>query len=301
MSDTSVVPKKAKKAVRFITRDDHRLYIHPQTGAFIPGVTSTLNNLPKPFLKPWGQKLVAEEAVKKVDQLNRIVSVDPETAVQWLKQAPDRFTKHAQVVGKVSHAYFEDLYLGNTVSTKGQDPDVIAIVDHFKDFLDTIQPEPILLEEGVYDEELDYAGTFDAILRFNRPDLYFTDSFGNERPLTGIAWADNKTTRSGVHPEVGLQLAAYRYAKYLIREDGSLAKNNPGDFAVVVHVRPEGWELVPVEAGPEEFEVFKTLRKVTDYTMHHEKNIIHPVLAGNRPRRKKRAGSAEKTVAEVTK
>lgn len=294
-------PKKAKKAIRFITRDDHRLYIHPTTGEFIPGVTSILNNLPKPFLKPWGQKLVAEEAVKKFDQLARIKEADPDTAVQWLKQAPDRFTRHSQIVGKVSHAYFEDLYLGNTVTTKGQDPDVIAIVDHFKDFLDTIQPEPILLEEGIWDEDLDYAGTFDAVLRFNNPDILMTDSFGNEQPLVGIGWVDNKTTRSGVHPEVGLQLSAYRHAKYVLRENGETAKNNPGDFALVVHVRPEGWELVPVEAGLEEFEVFKTLRKITDYTRVHEKNIIHPTVAGNRPRRKKRANSAEKLPAEVTK
>ncbi|UGL61839.1 Cas4 family exonuclease [Microbacterium phage Franklin22] len=284
------VPTK-RKAVRFITRDDHRLYIHPVTGEFIPGVTSTIDNLPKPFLKAWGQKLVAQEAIAKFDQFERLKDANPEAAEEWLKKAPNRFTAHAAKIGKISHGYFEELALGNEVSTADEEDDVKVMVDHFKHYLDTMQPTFLLLEEGVYDEDLDYAGTFDAIARYNNPDMVIRDSFGNESPLVGVAWQDNKTTRSGVHPEVGLQLAAYRYAKYMIREDGSLINNKPGDFALVLHVRPEGWELVPVEAGPEELAVFTHLRAITDYTRTHSKKIIHAPVAGNRIRR--RRGSKE--------
>lgn len=293
--------RTAQKAVRFITRDDHRLYIHPQTGEFIPGVTTTINNLPKPFLKAWGQKLVAQEAINKYEQLGRLKDADTEAAENWLKKAPDRFTAHAAKVGKISHAYMEDLLLGNTVDTSKEHADVIAIVDHYKNYLDVMQPEPILVEEGIWSEAHDYAGTFDAVVRYNQPDMYVRNSVGEERPLVGITWLDNKTTRSGVHPEVGLQLAAYRYAEYVLRPDGTVAKNNPGDFALVLHVRPEGWELVPVEAGPEELDVFLTLRKITNYTRIHEKRIIHAPIAGNRLRRKRRVSSAEKLPAEVTK
>jgi hypothetical protein len=292
-------PKKPK--IRFITRDDHRLYIHPQTGEFIPGVTSIINNLPKPFLKPWGQKLVAEEAVNKFDQLSRVREADPQVAIDWLKKAPDRFTGQASRYGKIAHSYFEELALGAVVDASSEPEDVRLMVDQYKDFLDTIQPEPILLEEGVWHPELNYAGTFDAIYRFNNPDLIMTDSFGNEMPLVGIGWCDNKTTRSGLHAEVGLQLAAYRHAPYVLAADGTALKNNPGDFALGIHVRPEGWELIPVEAGLEEFEVFKTLIDVDHYLKFHEKNIMHGVLAGNRVRRKRRVASAEKIVAEVTK
>ena len=78
----------------------------------------------------------------------------------------------------------------------------------------------------------------------------------------------------------------------VIREDGTLIKNKPGDFALVLHVRPEGWELVPVEAGPEELDVFIHLRAITDYTRTHSKKIIHAPVAGNRIR-KRRANSKE--------
>ncbi len=290
---TAAVPSRKKPAVRFITRDDHRLYIHPVTGDFIPGVTSTIDNLPKPFLKAWGQKLVAQEAVAKYEALGNLRAAGDDIAVDWLKKAPNRFTAHAAKVGKISHGYFEELGLGNPVDTSKEEDDVKVMVDHFKHYLDTMQPKFLLLEEGVYSDVHDYAGTFDAVAEYNNPDLIIHDSFGNEMPLVGVAWQDNKTTRSGVHPEVGLQLAAYRHAPWIIREDGSLAKNRPGDFALVLHVRPEGWELVPVEAGQEELDVFLHLRAITDYTRDHQQKIIHAPVAGNRVRRARRAASAE--------
>lgn len=290
-------PRRARKAVRFITRDDHRLYIHPVTGEYIPGVTSTIDNLPKPYLRAWSQKLVAEEAVNKFDQLERLRGANEDAAVKWLKEAPNRVTRKSAREGKIAHGYMEDQALGLEVDTSKEDPAVVAMVAHHKHFMDTLHPEAILLEEGIWSERHDYAGTFDAVMRFDCPDIMVRDSEGNERPLVGIVWLDNKTTRSGVHPEVGLQLAAYRFAEYLLREDGTVVKNNPGDFAMVLHVRPEGWELVPVEAGPEELKVFLHLRAITDYTRTHSNKIIHAPVAGNRIARKRRSASAETMLA----
>lgn len=285
-------PRTRPKAVRFVTRDDHRLYVHPITGEFIPGVTSTIDNLPKPFLKAWGQKLVAQDAVAKYEQVGRLKDADPDAAVDWLKKAPNRFTAHAAKIGKIAHQVFEEQALGNSINYDGLDPEVRIFAEHFDDYLQTMQPEFLLLEEGVYDETHDYAGTFDAVAKYNRPDLEF-EVCGEMRALVGVAWQDNKTTRSGVHPEVGLQLAAYRHAEFIIREDGTLVKNRPGDFALVLHVRPEGWELIPVEAGKEELDVFLHLRAITDYLRGHQSKIIGPRLGGNRLRRAKRTTSKE--------
>lgn len=279
------------KAIKFITRDDHRLYIHPQTNEFIPGVTSILNNLPKPFLKPWGQKLVAQDAVAKYEAVGRLAAVDPEAAIDWLKKAPDRFTAHSAKVGKIAHGYFEELALGNTISEK-IDPELQIFVDHFKHYLDTMQPEFLLLEEGIWSERWGYAGTFDAVARYDRPDITFLDG-GEEKELVGVAWQDNKTTRSGVHAEVGLQLAAYRHAEFILRPDGTCVRNRPGDFALVLHVRPEGWELIPVNANQPELDVFHKLIEIGDYLKFHERTIIQPRIEGNRLRRPRRASSKE--------
>lgn len=290
---TPVLPtsKPRAKTIKFITRDDHRLYIHPQTNEFIPGVTSTIGNLPKPFLKTWGQKLVAIDAVEKREQVARLAAVDPDAAIDWLKKAPDRFTAHSAKIGKIAHGLFEELSLGNDIGKV--DAELQPFVDHFKDYLDTLQPEFLLLEEGIWDEEHGYAGTFDAVVRYNCPEITWLDGDDVEHELVGVAWQDSKTTRSGVHPEVGLQLAAYRHARYILREDGTTLKNKPGDFATVLHVRPEGWELIPVLAGKAELEVFHNLRKTTDYLATHQRRIIGPRLAGNRPRRAVRPKSKE--------
>lgn len=276
-----------KKSIRYITRDNHRLYIHPQSGEFIPGVTGVIDNLPKPYLKAWGQKLVAQEAVAKYEQVGSLAAVDPDAAIEWLKKAPNRLTAASAKLGQEAHAYFEELALGNTIGAV--DAELQPYVDHFKHYLDTMQPEFLLLEEGVWSEKHDYAGTFDAVIRYNRPDLAIKLADETEIPLVGVAWQDNKTTRSGIHPEVGLQLSAYRHAEYILRPDGSCAANRPGDFALVLHVRPEGWELVPVQAGQDELDVFLHLRAVSDYVRIHSQKIIGTRLHGNRPRRAKRA------------
>lgn len=287
----TVTPTTPHKKIRFIIRDDHKLYIHPDTGEFIPGVTSIIGNLPKPFLKDWGQKLVAQEAVAKQTQVANLAAVDPDAAVDWLKKAPNRFTAHSAKVGHIAHAYFEDLALGNTVQVK--DAELQIYVDHFKDYLDTMQPEFKLLEEGIWDDDYNYAGTFDAVVQYNKPEYHFTVD-GIEQDLVGIAWQDNKTTRSGVHAEVGLQLAAYRHAKYILRPDGTTVRNRPGDMALVLHVRPEGWELIPVRAGAYELGVFRTLATdITGWVREGNRQVIAPRIAGNRKRRATRATSKE--------
>lgn len=278
------------KAIRYIVRDGHRMYVHPDTGEFIPGVTSTIDNIPKPFLKLWGQKLVAENAVDKLPALTNLAAHDRDGAIEWLKRAPNRFTAKAAKIGHEAHECFEQLSLGNTI---GKVPDYLQpFVDHFKDYLDTMQPEFILMEEGVWDEDHNYAGTFDAVVRYNRPDITFTlDNV--EQELVGIAWQDNKTTRSGVHAEVGLQLSAYRHAQYLLRPDGTCIQNKPGDHAIVLHVRPEGWMLVPIRAGLPELEFFHTLQDVNQWR-NLQKGIVGTPVAGNAPVRSVRKGSYEK-------
>jgi hypothetical protein len=88
---------------------------------------------------------------------------------------------------------------------------------------------------------------------------------------------DWKTTRSGIHAEVGIQLAAYRYSDNIIRQDGTRVPTPEADGGMVVHVRPEGLKLVEVQADEECFEVFKALRQVFDYDKGLSKQIVSDV------------------------
>lgn len=256
--------------VSTIQRSGSRYYIHPEDPALkVPGVTSVLGMLPKGFLRYWAAKVVAETAVEDLQALNLLAARDRDGAVDYLKRAPDRDTRNAADNGTDAHDYFERMALGEEITEtvlirEGKDH-ILPFVAHYQDFLDTVQPEFHFLEETVWSDTHLYAGSFDAFL-----------SIEGEK-----AWADNKTTRSGVHEEVGLQLAAYRYADNIIRKDGSRVPMPKANGGVVIHVRPEGWKVVPVRCGPEEFEVFLHLRQIFDFETLHKKGILgDPIFAG---------------------
>lgn len=243
-------------------RGDSRWYVEPTSGIRHPGVTSILNTIPKPFLKAWAAKMVAQEAVDNFVALEALVKAGAgAAAVDMLKRAPERNTQAAADMGSSAHDYFERIVLGEPL---GDIPEgVLPFVRHFEDFLKVIEPEYVAVEETVWNDEHRYAGSFDA------------------QAIIGgdFIWLDNKTTRSGVHAEVGLQLAAYRNAPDIIKPDGSRVPNTKGDGAMVLHVRPEGWKLVPVRADDEMFEVFIHLRHVFDYTRDMHKSVVGGPIA----------------------
>lgn len=242
--------------VSTIKRGGSRFYVNPDTAEKVPGVTSILGMLPKDFLRYWASKMVAEEAVADLGSVVSIAMRDPQAAIDYLKRAPDRNVGKAADTGTAAHALFEKMASGEPVGRVH--PDLKPFATHFAEFLDVVQPEILFQEETVWSEKHVYAGSFDG--------------FGiieGER-----VWLDWKTTRSGVHEEVGLQLAAYRFADYLIREDGGRVPMPEADGGAVLHVRPEGWSLVPVRCDEATFEVFLHLREVFRYEKEFKSTII---------------------------
>ncbi|GAA2230373.1 PD-(D/E)XK nuclease family protein [Herbiconiux moechotypicola] len=253
--------------VNTIKRGDSRFYVEPETGEKAPGVTSVLGMLPKPFLQRWAAKMVAEEVVADLGTAVNLTIRNPEAAVDHLKNAPYRNTRAAADTGTAAHDLFERLAKGETIGRVSAEME--PYVRHFSEFLDTVQPEYHFMEETVWSDsrgpQLAYAGSFDAFATIN-----------GER-----IWLDNKTTRSGVHEEVGLQLAAYRYADHIIRPDGSRIPMPKADGGAVVHVRPEGWKLVPVKADEESFDVFLLLRQIFNWERDGKSSVVgRPVASG---------------------
>lgn len=244
-------------------RGGSRFYVHPDSGDKVPGVTSVLNMLPKPFLKAWAAKMVATEAVEGFDAWRHMAERDPEGAIDYLKRTPDRTTRKAADTGTAAHGIFEALARDEPIGALT--PDLQPFADHFRDFLDTVQPEFLALEDTVWSEKHGYAGSFDALMKIQGE----------------MVWADNKTTRSGVYPEVALQLAAYSRADYIL--DGDSGEQHLLPYArrgCVVHVRPEGWALYEVPITDEVFEVFLNLRRVFDWDKSSRQIVGKPVLKG---------------------
>jgi hypothetical protein len=245
--------------VNTIMRGGSRFYVSPEDGHKVPGVTSIVGMLPKGFLKFWAAKSVAEAAVDCLPEVVGLaLKAGKASAVDYLKRAPDRDTAQAAENGTAAHDIFETL-------AKGEDPgrvhpDLQPYADHFREFLSVVKPTIVHTEQTVWSQTHDYAGSFDA--------------FGiiDDLPV----WLDWKTTRSGVHEEVAVQLSAYANAEFIIAADGTKTDMPKGDAGAVLHVRPEGWKLVPVNIGPAVFDVFLALRRVFTWDHEGKRSVLGP-------------------------
>lgn len=211
-------------------------------GVEVPGVTTVLKKaLPKPALVGWAAKSVAEYVA---DNLAEVAAM---TGSRWdivneLKGTPYRQRDAAANRGTEVHGLAEELVHGREVEVPEQ---LAGYVDSYVRFLDEWKPKPVLVEAVVGSRKWQYCGKFDLL----------ADLPSGERALI-----DLKTSR-GVYPEVALQLAGYRYAEVYLDENG--AEQPMADLSItstyVVHVKADGYDCRPVEAGPEQYKVFQHL------------------------------------------
>lgn len=241
--------------VNTIKRNGARFYVNPDDARKFPGVTSVVDMLPKPFLTRWAAKSVAEFAVQhRAAYLGLVDAGEPEAAVNLLKDAPWRDTRASARTGDAAHKAFEAMAEGRTaaeaIAESEAEPDEVGpFARHFEEFLQEFSPEFLFMEEAVWSDTHAYAGSFDALMS-----------------VDGIkVWVDWKTTRSGVHAQVALQLAAYSRADFILRGDGSRVPLPKADKAACLLVRPEGWSLTPVRIDDDVFEAFLHLRGVFDW------------------------------------
>jgi hypothetical protein len=112
-----------------------------------------------------------------------------------------------------------------------------------------------------------YAGTLDGIFDF--PSL-------GKRLLVDI-----KTARSGVFPYNALQLAAYRHATHYAGpdDDWELHPMLPVDGCAVIHVRADGYDLVPVETGPNVFRTFQYAQQMYAWENELSKTVVGDAIA----------------------
>lgn len=252
--------------VSTIKRGGSRLYVDPDDGTVkVPGVTSIVGMAPKDFLTFWNAKLVAEKAVDELDLVRTIMERDRQAAVDYLKGAPRRYTAQAADVGSAAHDAFERLARGESVNERHESMDIRPHLRWFREWLDDAQPEFLYMEETVWSDSHLYAGSFDAIARVD----------GH------VDLIDYKTSKS-VYDSVSLQLSAYQYADRIILADGGESIDVPEiDRGMVLHVRPEGWEYVPLDCGEDVYAAFLALRDVWEWENTGKKGVVgRPVMSG---------------------
>lgn len=239
-----------------------RWYINPDTGEQVPGVTSIINMLPKPFLAPWNAKLVAQEAVADLELVRRMAVRDEAGAVDYLKGAPRRYTSKRAAIGTAAHGIFEALALGQPLGPVS--PEIEPFVRQYADFLNVVQPEFLLCEETVWSDTHGYAGSFDAMAKVQGEGCVI----------------DNKTSKDA-HAETALQLSAYAHADFVLGADGSHQPVPEATHGLIVHVRPEKWAVYDVPIGEWVFEHFLSLIDVFKWDVKSRKVLGKPTLQGS--------------------
>lgn len=251
-------------SVPTFSRGGMRYYRNPLTNDVVPGVTSIIGLLPKPWLGPWSAKMVAQAAIDDFGALAGFVgSGDHDKAVKWLKGAPYRKRDGAADAGTDVHAIAEARFRGESVKVH---PDLAGYVRGLDEFIERYDPQPVFVEATVWNGKLGYAGSFDLLA-----------DIGDERVLIDV-----KTTASGVHAEVALQLAAYDRAPIVIDEKGDESAMPDADAYAVLWLRPDEWKLVPVSRDPVFFDTFvHLLEGVHPYEREHKDVAIGRPLDGN--------------------
>ena len=264
--------------VNTITRGGSRWYVDPRTHEKVPGVTSVVGMLPKPFLTFWAAKMTAEAAVDNLSAVQAIAATDRDGAVDFLKGSHRRYTKQRADVGSMAHDVFERIMNGERVGHVH--PDIASHVRHFSEFMTLVNPELVRAEDVAWSTTHNYAGSFDAILRVwldaNRKPT--PDRSGDPH----LIMVDYKTSKS-TYPDVALQLAAYAHADKIIDPDGNEMMMPEFDGAAVLHVTESEWSFKPVDISREVFDYFLTLRKVFDWDREKSKTVLgKPLIRGGR-------------------
>lgn len=204
-------------------------------GEKIIGVTTAIDVLDKPALRNW----YADQAARRaVDEWDRIATMTPSERLDYIKWGPRDKVTAAALRGTEIHA------LGEKVAN-GEDVDVPAEhrgpVEAYARFLDRWDVEMIATETPLCHTEHRYGGTADGWATIGR--------------LGGMPVLLDVKTGRGVYDEVGLQLAAYRYAN-LCQIDGVEQAPPEVERVFVAHVTPDDVRLVPVIANEQVHRLF---------------------------------------------
>lgn len=227
-----------------------RAYRYPPTGELFPSVTNCIDILDKPALPRWAAREVAGHAWDRRETLMTID--DRDEAVDLLKGLPWRRMRKAGDVGSTVHAIAEALAKDEDLPTF--DAELEPYISAFLNFYTEYRPEFLIVEATMFSPDHRYAGTADFLAY-----------------IDGKLYIGDHKTGSGVYQEVALQLAALRYAEWVWDPaSGELSPMPQIDGAIVVHLRPGGHTVYPIDAGYEAFQAFLGLRQAWSWTKDNQ-------------------------------
>jgi hypothetical protein len=223
-------------------------------GEKVDGVTTVLGNgIPKEALVPWASKVCATIVRDKWDALG---DMQPDERFDFVKGAPSRDRDRGARRGTEVHGYAEQIINGQDVDVPDE---LVGHVDAYIKFLGDFDVHPILVEAVLGNRAHRWMGTLDLVADLN----------------DGLRWLlDIKTTRSGIFPETAVQLAAYRNAEFYLDAAGHEQPMPAVQKVGAIWVRADGYDLIPVDAGPDVYRIFRHAQQIARFQTVTSKTVV---------------------------
>ena len=141
--------------------------------------------------------------------------------------------------------------------------ELVPYMEHFERFVADFRPDFLASEATVYSDRESYAGTLD-----------FIAAIAHQTIITDVK------TGKGVYPDAALQLCAYSRADYIGLPDGRDEPLPSIDGAAVLHLRPDGYEFIPVRIDDDVYHSFLFAREVFRWMEETSKTVLGAPLLG---------------------
>jgi hypothetical protein len=252
-------------------------YRDPVTGTKLRRVTTILSlGTSKDALVYWSANFTAQAAMDNLPQLIASSRSREERTemYDWLRKAHVRCKEERGDVGTAVHTVIEAKILGTPIPADLlDDPELAPYIAHFLAFVRDWQIDFEASEMVVGNYNEGYAGTLDYTYR----SPVIARLLGV--PLDTLFMGDTKTGGEldikGVYAEAGLQMAAYRRAKVgWLRDGRRIDLPLVHSTGIVLHLRPEGYRVHPLECGDEVFEAFLHVKRVAEWTSGLSKSVV---------------------------
>ncbi len=238
--------------------DTGRGHWYKLDGNKVDGVTTVISNgIPKPALPNWASKAAATFTA---DNLETLTALNRDAIIDLVKGSPWRDRDAAARRGTEVHRLGEQLIAGTEVEVPEE---LIGHVDAYLRFLADFNVQPLLIEAIVGHRTHRWMGTLDLVADLN----------------DGHRWLiDIKTTRSGIYGETALQCAAYRNAEFYLH-GGTIERKMPAvDKVGAIWVRADGYDLVPLDAGPASYRTFRYAQQIAQWQAVTSKTAVGDVI-----------------------
>lgn len=253
-----------------------------------PSVTNIIGCIDKPQLLGWAKKMGGLRAISQhqiisnrldtiieaghsiptddtelhtlIKQVKKEAKTRPDHPLRGLADVydlmffgPDAQRDAAADVGTLVHAVAESL------SSDSDLPDFSDVeqpyVDSFLEFITEWDPDFEHVEATVFNCAEGYAGTADFIAN-----------------IGGLRVVGDYKSGKGVYDDAALQLAALSHAQHIAQDDDATVPLGPVDAALIVHLRPDGYAVYPVDISPKVFAGFCAARKTWNWTTGGDKD-----------------------------